>query len=54
MLAASIDMPTVIITGFETLDSRERALKCGAAARLRKPADGQALLDAIDLVVDSP
>jgi FixJ family two-component response regulator len=44
---AGIRLPTVVITGHDTDESRERALAGGAAAYLRKPVDDQALLDAI-------
>ena len=44
---AGIRLPTVIITGQDTDEARERALAGGAAAYLRKPVDDQALLDAI-------
>ena len=44
---AGIRLPTVVITGHDTDETRERALSGGAAAYLRKPVDDQALLDAI-------
>ena len=44
---AGIRLPTVVITGHDSDESRERALNGGAAAYLRKPVDDQALLDAI-------
>jgi two-component system response regulator FixJ len=37
----------VVITGYDTPESRERALRSGIAAYLRKPLDGDVLLDAI-------
>jgi FixJ family two-component response regulator len=40
-------LPIVIVTGDDSLDSRERALKLGAKAYLRKPVDDAILLDAI-------
>ena len=50
---AGIRLPTVVITGHDTDEARERALAGGAAAYLRKPVDDQALLDAITLAVRS-
>ena len=50
---AGIRLPTVIITGHDTDETRERALGGGAAAYLRKPVDDQALLDAITEAVRS-
>lgn len=43
----SIRLSVVIITGHDSAEARERALAGGAAAYLRKPVDGQVLLDAI-------
>jgi FixJ family two-component response regulator len=48
-----IRLPTVVITGYDAEATRERALAGGAAAYLRKPVDGQALLDAIAAAVSS-
>lgn len=44
---AGIRLPTVVITGHDTDEARERARAGGASAYLRKPVDDQALLDAI-------
>ena len=44
---ARIRLSVVIITGHDSAETRERALAGGAAAYLRKPVDGQTLLDAI-------
>ena len=44
---AGIRLPTIVITGHDNDEARERALGGGAAAYLRKPVDDQALLDAI-------
>jgi len=41
-------VPTVVLTGHDSEESRVRALAGGAAAYLRKPVDDQALLDAIN------
>jgi FixJ family two-component response regulator len=48
---SGIRLPTVVITGHDAEATRERALAGGAAAYLRKPVDGQALLDAIAAAV---
>ena len=48
---AGTAVPLVIITGHDTDESRERALKAGAAAYLRKPVDDRMLLDAIAAAV---
>ena len=50
---SGIRLPTVVITGYDADATRERALAGGAAAYLRKPVDGQALLDAIAAAVSS-
>ena len=51
---AGIRLPTVVITGHDSDETRERALAGGAAAYLRKPVDDQALLDAITSAVRTP
>jgi FixJ family two-component response regulator len=50
---AGLRLPTVVITGHDSDETRERALAGGAAAYLRKPVDDQALLDAITEAVRS-
>ena len=50
---SGIRLPTVVITGYDAEATRERALAGGAVAYLRKPVDGQALLDAIAAAVSS-
>jgi FixJ family two-component response regulator len=40
-------IPVVIITGYDTTETRERAERSGIGAYLRKPLDGQALADAV-------
>ena len=40
-------VPVVVITGQDSSEARERAIEGGAAAYLRKPVEGQALLDAV-------
>jgi FixJ family two-component response regulator len=46
-------LPVVIITGDDSRESRERALKLGAKAYLRKPVDDAILLDAIRTAIGS-
>ena len=46
-------LPVVIITGDDSSESRERALKLGARACLRKPVDDAILLDAIRTAIAS-
>lgn len=45
------NIPTVIITGHDSSETREHALVGRPAAYLRKPVDDQALLDAIELAL---
>ena len=47
LLEAKSDVPVVIITGDDSLESRELTLGRGARAYLRKPVDEAMLLDAI-------
>jgi FixJ family two-component response regulator len=44
-------VPVIIITGDDAPQTRERVLRQGARAFLRKPVDGTALLDAIQEAV---
>jgi len=46
-------LPVVVITGDDSPESRERALKLGARAYLRKPVDDAILLDAIRTAIAS-
>jgi FixJ family two-component response regulator len=41
------ELPVILITGFDTEETRAQARKLGVAAYFRKPVDDQALLDAI-------
>lgn len=41
------ELPVILITGFDTEETRAQAKKLGVAAYFRKPVDDQALLDAI-------
>ncbi|MGZ8159718.1 MAG: response regulator transcription factor [Methylobacter sp.] len=47
----SSQLPVIIITGDDSEEAYERAIKYGIAAYLYKPVDGQVLLDAIAGVV---
>jgi FixJ family two-component response regulator len=49
----SLELPVIIITGDDSEESYERAMNYGITAYLRKPVDGQVLLDAIALAVGS-
>lgn len=44
---AGIRLPVVMITGYDSAETHERALAGGASACLRKPVDDQILLNAI-------
>ena len=44
-------LPVVVITGPDSPEAEMRAFSVGAGAYLRKPVDGQALLDAIHQVI---
>ena len=44
-------VPVVIITGHDTPETRDRAIGGGASAYLRKPADDQAILDAVSAAI---
>jgi len=48
------DVPVVIITGDDTAGNRERALRQGALAFLRKPVDDAQLIDAIQGAISDP
>jgi FixJ family two-component response regulator len=43
----------IVITGQDTAESQERAMKGGAVAYLEKPLDGEALIAAITEAVAS-
>jgi len=47
LASAGVRVPVIVITGYDTDESRERVLEAGAAAYLRKPIDDRSLLDAI-------
>jgi FixJ family two-component response regulator len=44
-------LPVVVITGHDNQETRGRVLEAGASAYLRKPVDGQVLLDAVDSAI---
>jgi FixJ family two-component response regulator len=44
---SGVVLPVVVITGDDSPDSRERALRSGARAYLRKPVDDALLIEAI-------
>jgi FixJ family two-component response regulator len=46
-------IPSVVITGHDTPESRERAMRNGAGAYMCKPVDDKALLEAIDAVTSA-
>ncbi len=46
-----VALPIVVITGDDSPDSRERALRSGARAYLRKPVDDALLIEAIQNAV---
>ena len=50
---SSAPVPVVIITGHDSTETRALALAAQPLAYLRKPVDDQALLDAIELALNS-
>jgi FixJ family two-component response regulator len=49
LTASRTPIPVIFITGHDRPMMEEQALRLGATAYLRKPFDGQAILDAIQL-----
>jgi FixJ family two-component response regulator len=47
LLERHLEVPVIVITGYDTAEARKRALGLGAKAYLSKPVDGEALLLAI-------
>ncbi len=47
LAAAGEPLPVVIITGYDSPETHDRALAAGAVAYLRKPIDDKVLLEAI-------
>ena len=48
---AQMDVPVIVITGHDAIESQQRALAAGAVAYLRKPVDDQSLLRAIETAI---
>lgn len=48
---AGLRIPVIVITGRNTVEARERAMKAGAVAYLRKPVDAEALLAALETAI---
>src|SRR5664279_459018 len=46
-------VPVVIITGHDSVEAHSRAMAGGASSYLRKPVDGQALLESITVALGS-
>jgi FixJ family two-component response regulator len=53
LLRLGSPVPVVIMTGDDSLESRERTLKLGARAYLRKPVDEAMLLEALHTAMRS-
>lgn len=53
MRAQGVDIPVIIVTGFDQPDMSEKCLKAGAAAYLTKPVDRSAIGAAIELATAS-
>jgi FixJ family two-component response regulator len=51
LCSSDIGLPVVIITGHDSVETRERAMKGKPIAFLRKPIDDQVLRDAIELAL---
>jgi FixJ family two-component response regulator len=47
LTASHTAIPAIVITGHDRQGMEEQALRLGAVAYLRKPFDGQAILDAV-------
>jgi FixJ family two-component response regulator len=47
----SIYIPTIVVTAFDNAQSRECCRKYGVKAYLRKPVDGDALIDTIKYIL---
>jgi FixJ family two-component response regulator len=52
LVASEARIPVIFITGHDRLGMEQKAMKLGAAAYLRKPFDGEALLDAVQLACE--
>ena len=51
LVAQGVDQPVIMLTGHGTVDMCRRAFKAGAAEFLEKPADDEALLEALQNAV---
>jgi FixJ family two-component response regulator len=47
LAASGVRIPVIFITGHDSFGMEEKAMKLGAVAYLRKPFEGEALLDAV-------
>jgi FixJ family two-component response regulator len=52
LAAAGRHLPVIFVTAHDTAENRALAQQVGASAFFRKPVDDQALLDAIDWVLN--
>lgn len=50
----AVRLPVIVITAYDEVDTRQRCLALGAGWYFRKPLEGDDLLEAIRLAVDSP
>ena len=50
--SSRFSVPTIVITGHDEPQTRERCLSAGASAYLRKPLDGEVLLETINRAVN--
>src|SRR5258706_1613337 len=50
--SSRFSVPTIVITGHDESQTRERCLSASASAYLRKPLDGEVLLETINRVVN--
>jgi FixJ family two-component response regulator len=48
----SIRLPVIVVTAFDSPQSRERSMQLGAEAFFRKPVDAQALLDSVHWAIN--
>jgi|SRR5215207_7361735 FixJ family two-component response regulator len=51
LVAASMIIPTIVITGHDTPGTRQRCLSAGAVAYLLKPIEEAALISAINVAI---
>jgi FixJ family two-component response regulator len=53
LIERGVKIPTILITGYDTPETRRRAAQNGVFGYFRKPVDDQALLDTIRLALSS-